>query len=368
MTLAQLLAQMERDAVGQRLANNPLAQFGTTAREYLGASLLPERQVPENRFHDESVKYRTIIANAGTRYSPSQKKKGAIVGGVDVILGNSDIASELTSQEYDALLNMLRRAAAGGGNPTMQAMAQIVRFLDTTVVTPLIELNEVWRWQAIVDAVVQARGDGDYHEDFTYPNPAGHRVAQIAPWSTDTTDIWEQISTQVQLLTDKGFSNFRFITSRRVVGIMSGNDKMKARAGRITVDAGGQITAQFGRATRSQINAAFSEDGLPAIETYDLVYRTSTGSGRFLKDNVFVIVGTTGRNEAIDLGDGSVEVVENTLGYLGVGRPAGQSGPGRVVRMESFDNKPPRIESEGWQTSAPVILEPEAISVITGIT
>lgn len=363
MDIRTLLAQMAKDAVAQNIALNPLAQFGTKQRQYLGPSLLPERLVPENSFREESVKYRSVLANAGTRYSPTQKKKGVYTGAVDVILANSDIASEFTSRDYDALLSVIR-----GANPSMAATASLVRWLDTTVNIPLIELNEVWRWQAIVDAKVLARGDNDYAEDFTYPNPPGARVAQTAAWSTNTTDIWAQITAQVQFLADKGFSNFRFITSRRVVGIMSGNNTIKTRAGYVTVSATGQIQSSFGRVTQATLNGMLSQDGLPPVETYDLIYRTSTGSGRFLKNDVFVIVGMTGNNEAIDLGDAQIEVVENVLGYVGVGRPAGQSNAGRVIRQEAFDNKPPRIEAEGWQTSCPVLLEPEAISVITGIT
>lgn len=366
MDIRTLLAQMDREATTRNLSLNPLAQFGTAARQYLGPTLLPERNVPENAFREEAVKYRTVLANAGTRYSPTQKKKGVYVGAVDVILANSDIASEFTSRDYDGLIQALR-TQGNGGTPTQGAVASLVRWLDTTVNIPLIELNEVWRWQAIVDAKVQARGDNDYSEDFTYPNPPGLRVPQTAAWSTNSTDIWDQIQTQAQLLTNRGYSGFRFITSRRVLGIMSQNATVKQRAGHITV-AAGVLTAATGRASLSAINSAFGDDGLPPLELYDLVYRTSTGTGRFLKNDVFVIVGMSGRDEAIDLGDSFIEVVPNTLGYVGVGRPAGQSTAGRVIRQEAFDNKPPRIEAEGWQTSCPVILEPEAISVITGIT
>jgi hypothetical protein len=37
------------------------------------------------------------------------------------------------------------------------------------------------------------------------------------------------------------------------------------------------------------------------------------------------------------------------------------------VRAEHKEDKPPRIEAQGWQTSLPVITEPEAIGVLTGI-
>ena len=77
---------------------------------------------------------------------------------------------------------------------------------------------------------------------------------------------------------------------------------------------------------------------------------------------------TTGQDESIDLGDTNSLMVANTLGYTALGRAAGQAMPGRVLRMEAFENKPPRIEAEGWQTSLPVITNPEAIAVITSIS
>ncbi len=359
-----LMAAMAANGDAPRIARNPLAQFGTRSRRYLGAEILPERLVPENAYREENVKYRSVLANAGTRYSPTQKKGGALVGSVDVILAESDIASELTSRDYDALLSML---ANGGAKPSMEAIARTVRFLDTTINIPMVELLEVWRWQAIVSALVEARGDNDYAEDFAYPNPAGFRVAAAAAWSNDATDIYEEILSQAQVLVDAGMSVGRIITSRRVVSIAGGNALMQKRAGRITVDAGGQITATSGRATLRQINAAMAEDGLPAWETYDLQARTSTGTIRFLPDDVFVMIAATGRDEDLDLGDGVIERLENTLGYTGVGRAAGQTAPGRVIQQKFKDDKPPRIEAEGWQTAMPVILEPEGIAVIGSI-
>ena len=45
-----------------------------------------------------------------------------------------------------------------------------------------------------------------------------------------------------------------------------------------------------------------------------------------------------------------------------------QAAPGRVIRSEAFESKPPRIEAEGWQTSLPVVTDPEAVAVIESIS
>lgn len=360
--IAELVNQLMTDGTVPTIARNANAQFGIAPRNYLGASLLPERMVDENAYREESIIYRTVIANDGTRYSPSQKKGAALVGSFLVELGNSDIASEFTSRDYDALLRILNT------RPSMDAAASLLSWLDRTVNLALIEKNEKQRWEAIVSASVVRSGDNGYTETVSYSNPANHRAAAGGTWSSDSYDPFADILAMADLLESKGYTVGRIITSRTVLSILAGNDKVKARTGVATINASGQITATAGRATRDAINGALERDGLPAIETYDLQYRTQTGTGYFLSRSAFVLVATTGQDESIDLGVTNSLMVANTLGYTALGRAAGQAMPGRVLRMEAFENKPPRIEAEGWQTSLPVITNPEAIAVITSIS
>ena len=360
MDLATLVQQMNADGTVDTVARNPRAQFGRTNRQYLGATLLPERTVPENAFREESVRYRTVIANDGTRYSPAQLKEGDLIGSFLVELGNSDIARQFDSRKYDALLAYLN------SNQSMEAIVSLTDWLDTTVNLALVEHDEAQRWQAIVDASVVRTGDNSYSETVAYSNPSGHRVAQSAAWSTDSTDIFGDIFTMADLLASKGYTVNRMITSRSVLSIMAGNDTVKTRTGIAVVNPSGQIQSAVGRATRDAINGILESDGLPPIETYDLQYRTNTGTSYFLKRNVFVLIATTGQDESIDFGD-QEELFPDTLGYLAIGRAAGQAAPGRVVKAFAKEDKPPRVEGQGWQTSLPVIQHPEAIGVITGI-
>lgn len=360
-TLATLISDLYRDGTIETIANNRSAQFGRTGRNYIGASLLPERTVPENAFREDAIRYRTVVANDGTRYSPTQKKGTDLIGSFLVELGESDIAREFDSQMYDALLRYLQ------SNQSIQAVTSLTNWLDTSINLALVEHDEKQRWQAIVDASVVRVGDNEYSETVSYSNPAGHRVAETAPWSTDSTDIFEQIHTMADLLVSKGYQVSRMITSRTVLSKMTGNDTIKTRVGIAVVNSSGQIQSAVGRATREALNAVLQDDGLPPIETYDLQYRTQTSTQYFLKRDVFVMLGTTGQDQTIDFGDNE-ELFPDTLGYLAIGRAAGQATPGRVIRAEAFENKPPRIEAEGWQTSLPVILNPEAIGVIHTIT
>lgn len=361
MDIKTLIANANRDGYYRTIARNPLAQFGRGTRRYLGATLLPERDVPENAYREEAIRYRTIIANDGTRYSATQKKGGELMGSFLVELGNSDIKREINAREYDALVALL------GSNATMEAVAQTIRWSDTVLNAALVEKNEKTIWEAIVSASVARAGDNSYVETVSYSNPSGHRFNASGTWSSNSFDPFTDIMTAADLLASKGYTVNRIFTGRPVVSIMANNTKVQARTGLPVVNVGaGSISVAQSRATIQAINEALGRESLPAIEQYDLQYRTSTGTGYFLARNVFVLVATTGQDQAIDLGD-SERLLENTLGYLAVGRPAGQSSPGRVIRVESFDNKPPRIEGEAWQTSLPVILEPEAIAVIGAI-
>lgn len=359
--IATLIDQMRRDGSIQRLARNRAAQFGTESRRLIGAEVLPARDVEENAYTDDTVRYRTNVANAGTRYSPVQLKGNVLVGSVDVKLFDTDIGSELTSRDYDALLRYLER------NQSMEAIASVTNFLDTTVNQALEELREVYRWQAIEKALIQRRGHNGYKEDIPLSNPAGHRAIAAAAWSNDATDPFDDIFNRAQLLTDKGFGISRIITSRRVLGIMGQNEKVRTRAGAITVNVGGGLVVQGGRASINQIGQIFQDNGLPAPEMYDLVYRTQTGTVRFISDDVMIFLGLTGQDIDLTTGADVVEILPNVLGYYAVGKATGQPTPGRVIQAKFKDDRPPRIEAQGWETTSPVINEPEAIATIQSI-
>jgi len=360
--------------------NNPLAFLGSNVRSYKGAELLPERTVPENSYTEELIEYRTIIANDGTRYSPAQKKGGVLIGSVKVDLGYQDAASEFTSQAYDALIRLLeqetgRQGVEGGevSRSTIQAMASMTNWSDVTLMRPLLEVIEKQRWQAIIDGSVVRSGDNGYTEIVSYPNPTSHRVSAGGNWSNDSYDPYLDIMAQFELLAAKGFVINRILTTQAVISILAKNAIMRARCGHITVKASDNTVnnTPAGRASLDRINEQLRSDGLPALERYDLQYRTNTGTTKFMSSTVsgevFVMVCTTGRDQTIDRGDLEPLIIPNTLGYAAIGRAAGQSGPGRAQYVRFVDGKPPRVEGQSWQASLPVIQSPEAIAVIRGI-
>ena len=363
MDLATLIARMISDGYFGLLANNALAQFGIGPRAYLGATLLPERQVTENAYREYGIRYRTIIANDGTRYSAAQKKaSGVILGDMMVELGHQDIAREFTAREYDALLALLRN------NASMDAMARILDWADTMLVRALVELEEKQRWEALANASVVRVGDNGFAETVQYPNPTNHRATVATAWDNPAADPFADIGAMATLAASKGYTIGRIVTSRQVVSVMANNPNVKSRAGAalLQIDASATLGARYGRATLDGINDALGQDGLPTIETYDLQYNTSTGSGYFLPRGKMVLVAMTGQDETV-IAEDSVRVIPSTVGYTAIGRAVGQSDPGRVLWLESYNNKPPRIEGEAYQTSLPVITDPEAVYVLSGL-
>lgn len=358
--IATAIQKMNEDGIPSLIARNPAAQFGRTARPYLGATILPERNVTKNTYKEQNIRFRTIMAPDAARYSPVQLRGNDLYGEFLVDLGNTNIGAEMSAQEFEALQDYL------DSNMSMEAMASVTKWLDTRVNIAMIENAEKQRWQAIVDSSVVRIGDNAYSETVTYENPAGHRAAAAAAWSTGSTDIFDNIHAAADVLIGKGYEVGRIITSRNVVSIMSQNDTVKTRGGVAVVDANGQITSASGRVTGDTIDALLLQDQLPPIETYDLQYRTSDGTKRFLKSDVMVLIGTTGVDEDIDLGD-SEKLLTDTLGYHAVGKATGQTTNGRTIKLDFDGNLPPRVYAQGWQTHLPVITEPEAIAVITGI-
>lgn len=361
MDFPTLLSNMRASGVFEALRLNTAAQFGSRERRYLGATILPEKLVNENSFTEETIEYRTVVANDGTRYSPVQIKGGALVGEFDVKLAEQDIGSVFTSREYDALRMMLRN------NLTMQAEAQLTRWFDMSIVRALIEKIEKQRWEAIVDASVPLRGDNSYTENVAYSDPTGHRALIVSQFTDNTVDPLVAIYERAAFLRGKGMQLARIITSDAVRQKILNNTKILARTGPIIINQSSALVNAYGAGSAAGLNNILVGEGLPAIETYDLMYRTTTGTQRFLKAGVMVFIAATGRDESIDRGD-AIEILPDTLGYAAVGRPAGKDGPGRALEAEAFSRKPPRIEGEGWQTSLPVITQPEAIATLYGIT
>ncbi len=368
MDLLALFKRLMADGTLRQVAMNVAALFfDGRARIYLGPSLLPERAT-ENAFTDYGIRFRTVIANDGTRYSPAQLKTDeGLVASVRVEVGHSDIARQFTGRDFDLFLELLQ------SRPEMEALLQFLDWLDVEVNRALLDLNEKQRWQAIVNAQVIRRGDNGLVEVVQYPNPAGHRVVIAGVWSDNTYDPIPDIQAGVDLLASKGYAANRMISSRKVAGILGKNAKVRERGtATLLVTAGGQIQGRPPtRLAAPALNAVLQAEGLPQLEVYDEQYRDYGGVRRFLQDDALVLTASTGRDERIAevnlQTSGTFDVLTDTLGYTALGRPVGVPRSERVIRAWPHDDKPPRVHAEGWQATIPVITEPEAFWVGTSI-
>jgi hypothetical protein len=371
MDIKGLVEDMIRGNSFTSVVNDPLAQFGQEAAPFLLTDLLPEKEVPENEFVEEGIRYRTIIANAGTRYSPVQIKGGVITGSARVSLGNSDIGSHFTGADYDALLKLLARYSGSGGatRPTMESMVnQILDWAELTLNQPLLVHNEVNRAMALFGAQVILTGDNGYREVVNLPNPSGARVAAGGQYSNDAYDPWPDIIARVIYLSDKGYKVNRILTSGSVLTKLCNNAKIRARAG-VSSIVSGTVVGLPGAVSLARLNEMAVADDLPPFEKYDRVYFTQNGYGYVTPRDEILFASLTGRDQRVERGDMEPVVVNNTLGYTAVGRPAGQAEPGRVIKViPKMDSKPPHVKGEAWQTSFPVVTDPEAVATIQDIT
>lgn len=360
MDLATLVANAVATGQVAEIANNPASQFGTADQPLVGATLAPEVTQEQNAYTESAIKYRTVVANDGTRYSPVQLKGNALHATMDVRLRDQDIGSELSAREYDALHALLRDGR------DMAGMAAFIRFLDRTVVRPLVIKEEVMRWQMWVDAKVLLRGNNGYTDDIEYSNPVGHRVTASAAFSDDTVDPMNVFLERNLFMRAKGYRINRIFWSTPVATAFAGNLKIKQRLGPALLTNTGTLIGATGAATQEQVAGLFRSFGLPVPEINDEQYQTATGTQFYLKRSRIVFFSTTELEQQVQLNPDRIVFLRNTTGYTGVGRAAGQPRPGRVIKLRVIDDsKPPRVESEGWQTTGPVNQEPESVTVVT---
>lgn len=347
------------------VVSNPLAMIGKPEEPFLGLQLMPERLVDENAYTEDRISYKTFVANNGTRYSPVQLKGGAYVGSFKVELKSSDIGAQLTAQDYDAINKILKRYT--GDDIPMKAQMQLMKWVDKQLTQPLVVKNERYVWECLIDAEIQIEGDDGFDEPVKISNPEGHRVAS-GDWADPEYDPLIDIYGRADFLKTKGIRVVRQIAPNTKVSQLLNHPKVKAAArGFITVDNGALVGSE-NRLTLAGLNAFFEENELPPVVKYDKTYNVQGGASRhFLKRDVWAMIGETDMEETIEVQDGDPLVIENTLGYVGIGTNAGYDEPGRMVKTEAFDGKAPHVDGQAWQESLAINQNPESIAILHSI-
>lgn len=370
--LGSLIAYLLGKREFQALANNLLAQWGPQGRPLLGPNYLPPRFVEKNEDTLADVRLRSVAAADGTRYSPAQKvDAGEMFASIKYRLGHSDILREITGPDYDGLVRWLN------SNLSMQAAAQLLGLFDSMIVQSLAEHDELKVWEAIQFNTLTRRGDNGYFEYENGPAMGSHFVTITDAWSNAANDPWEDIFAAVEVLVNLGFDRggIRFITTNKVLNMVRRNPNSATRAGKsvLTTNGAGQVraTTLTGTVTMTDLSGIFEAEGLQAPVQYDRRIQTRTGEKRAYAEGHMTLIASTGLSEEVRFNQTNIEdvrLVNDVLGFNGIGTPNGTSTPQRRTAVRSFtDEKAARIEAEGWQATGPVILMPQARVELSGI-
>ncbi|HEX8177862.1 MAG TPA: hypothetical protein VF543_22425 [Pyrinomonadaceae bacterium] len=348
-----------------RLANNLLGAWGPKNKPLLGPRFLPPRFVDKNEDTINDVRIRTVAAADGTRYSPAQKVDGGeMFGSIKYRLGHSDILREITGPDYDAITKWLNQ------NLSMQAAARMIYLFNAMLVQSLAEHDELKVWEAIQFNKLTKRGDNGYFEYEEGPDLSTHFVAVPDPITDPEVDPFDYISAVVDQLIGLGFdrAGLRFVSTNRVLNAMRRNPKVATRAGKslLTTDMDGTVKATriSGTLSMQDLSGVFEAEGLQAPIEYDRRIQTRTGEKRAYAEGHMTVIASTGMDEEVRFNQDNpedVRVVNDVLGFNGIGTPNGTATPQRRTAVRAYtDQKDARIEFEGWQATGPVILVPQA--------
>lgn len=371
MEIGALLDYLKRTRAINQLVASPITQWGPSNRRMLSPNFLPPRTVQDNYGTEERVRFRTVAAVDGDRYSPAQMvDSGELFGRLHWRLGHSDLTRQIAGSDYDGIVNYLNQ------NLTMDAAARVVGLTDTLLLQGMVEHDELMNWDAIVLNSQTRRGSNGYLEYEEGPSLDGHRVSASVDWTDSTTDPWtSDIIPRVMLLQDLGYSpaGIRVVTTYKVLQTLADHPATMRRIISNPLYAGQSIQEAIGILGQSDVvSVMIRKLGIKSVDTHDLRIQTKTGEKRAYPEGHMTFIASTGISEEVryNVDDPSqVMLIENTLGFTGIGRPNGVTNPGRQVALRSFSNqKDSRIELEGWQTTGPVILEPQAITDIGDIT
>jgi hypothetical protein len=378
-SIQALLEMLRRDREFSKLLGNLLAQWGPPGKPRMSAIFLPPRLVEKNQDTIEEVNIRTVAAIDGTRHSPAQLvDAGELFGKINYRLGHSDLARQIVGPDYDGVLAWLNR-----GVP-MEAAARVMGMFSTMILDALVDHDELANWEAIFRNEITRRGNNAYFEYEQGPDLSGHRVNASVNWTTQTVDgsgqptndPWaSDIIPRIRFLTRLNYDRggIRVVLTDRQLQTLAEHPATTRRAFSGSIATGQTIDQASSVMVESDVYSVFRKLGISQDRIYvnDQRIQTRTGETRCTPEDEMAFIASTGRTEEVRFNvdnPSEVRMVENTLGFSAIGVANGMSNPGRQSAQRAFENqKDARIEMEGWQASGPIILNPDAISVIKEI-
>jgi hypothetical protein len=373
--LASLLDFLIRNRTLVAMAGNLLAQWGPSGRRLLGPDFLPPRFLPdgENMGEIERVHYFTVAAKDKSRHSPAPKVDGGnMFGTVRYKVGDSGLIREMTSRDYDALMRYLRQ------NAGMSAIGVVEGFADRAILQALVERDEFKTWQILTTGGYGRYGDNGYVELVDGPNLSGQFIDAGDDWSDPETDPYVVIAARIQRLVNLGYAKngIRVVTTDETRTILKSNPYSALRSGKsrlVTQGDGTIITEPInGIVEDSDIDAIFRGLGVQAPTIYDLRgFTPGHVQKRFYPEGSMSFIASTGISEEVRWNQDDPEditVVNDVVGFFGIGTANGQQRAGRQIEMRAFTRQTDaRLEGEGWQATDGVLMIPEAVCGLNGI-
>lgn len=366
--LATVIENLRSENQYNEAANLPEVQFvGPRNQRYLGAEILPEQLRDSNQYDEEDFALLDLIAADVDAYSPPPfMGQFARATSFNVRMGDSGLALQMPTATYSAIVRMLNNTASMD-----RVAAQVLNF-NGVILSAMLSHNERQRWRAIVDGQV-VRTVNQTEEVIEYPESPGQRRAMVEVWSDNTYDPMQDLFALNTRARSLGFSGVaRIVASSDVRDILLNNAHVQRRIGQVNV-VGDQEYVEY--ADSSRLDGYMRANGLPVIESYDEIWRSQSGSGRYLATGTLVAIYNTGRTieDIIELADIDENYVPTSqgagLGYTGIGTPAGHEfeGPGRWQNLVYEGGSRPHVMGEGVQKGLPVLVDASGFQVISSI-
>ncbi len=364
--LMTLVRNMREDGDFETMTRNPMNQFGEMDqnRFYLGAAILPEMMKPTNKYREEDIVFRPLIADDSTRYGTPQLKGRDELIYMDVEFSNIDAKRAITSQQLDTINNLLQMENVDA------AANMILSMIRMHGERALRDKKELKRWQTIINGKGKYMTSGNIETDQAdYSPPATHRFPAGVDITDDAIDPMEEVIVKARkILRASGYELQDIICRDSVALDMEGNEQVKERDSNLRVTTSLDLAYNRLLDTEGTVNRVLGRSGYTTITTYDLDYWDQTGQKFFIPDDVMIFIGRTPRVFPITNPNSGRLLTFNSLGYYGIGTCQNQTSPGDVIKVNLYDQgKPDYLETIADSTGLPVIQEIEAIVVVSNL-
>jgi hypothetical protein len=378
-----------------KITRSNFLQFGTDDQPYVFQTLLPEQLKSKNQYSEGQIEYRSALAASGSSYSPTEINKGGnIIGAWDVKVGFTNQKDTLDVATYEMIHDILALSDDAANMSNVESAGEsVLDWTSQNIVKPQMDLNEVHRGNAIIDAQMIRTGANGYSETVLYPNPTGMRVfipggtiAAPAGWYAPAASNYDPMTDIISIQSAaraKGLEIVRIISSWSAKLAFMMQPTIRAQFAGVALAPGTtgsiQVSSLPNMVDEDGVDALLRRWRLPKWETYDKTYNyrdaTNLLQTRRFMDRVdgtgktydpIILVCRTRRNYIVTLPAPIGQVnLTNVLGYFAIGRCVGHQNPGRILNRSLEDKlHPPSFTAEVIQESLPVLQAPESFYVL----